>query len=104
MLKAVSLNWTVRFPLNLFNKIKNQILNECISEAEIEPNRFARYEDRYFVVNASCDIERTLENFMVDLGLASDEQGIAVFHIPQGRMSSFAVDFEGDGKTEPRFD
>ncbi|GME31039.1 MULTISPECIES: hypothetical protein [unclassified Pantoea] len=104
MSKAVSVNWIVRFPLGLYAKVRSHILNDCISEAMIGPNVFTRYEDRYFVVANTCDAIKTLEKFILDLNSASSSHGVEVFHIPQGRMSSFAVDIEGDGQSRPRFD
>lgn len=103
MAKAMSVDWTVRFPLNIYSQVSEKILNQCLTGTVNPPLVGHRFEDVSFVVTDGCDKQVTLEALIKALNAIADKFSLEVRHQRPRHISAFEVDYHGNGKKEINF-
>ncbi|QHI57258.1 hypothetical protein [Enterobacter hormaechei] len=95
-------DYTVRFPLNIFDKYKAFILEKCLTET-VHPGLTNHvFQDVSFLIQEECDRNQVIVSLIERLDSISDKEGIEVCHSFTGRISSFEIDYDSNGK--PRID
>lgn len=95
--KARTVDWTVRFPLNLYMQVKHRLINECLLDTPHEMLSNHVFEDVSFTVHEDCDKASILNKLLEEIDKIADELRLKNKHSYPHRVSAFEVDFEGDG-------
>ncbi|WP_336195782.1 hypothetical protein [Raoultella ornithinolytica] len=96
-------DYTVRFPLNIFVKYQSQIIGKCLTET-IHPGLVNHvFQDVSFLVQENCDRDQAINDLIKELDKISHDEGIEVCHSFTGRISSFAIDYDRNGKPRIEF-
>jgi len=103
MQKARFVDWTVRFPLNMYGQVSSQILNECLTDTIHESLAGHRFQDVSFLVQEDCNKEAVLNALVETLNDIADRWQLENLHSYTNRVSTFEIDYLGKGTKELKF-